>query len=110
MAAFLYSLHLSKSRDGFGKPAVRSIPTTGIAGHLCPVTGVIVVPDPVAIRAALPHYYRKAFDRGHTFWFTDQAGKPNPPKPAHMTLLDRRGHTLNTLYAIPYVFKVEGEK
>lgn len=97
--ATLYSIHLSKPIKGFGKPSVHSKPAM-IAGHTCQETGEIVSPDVQAVREALPHYYRKAFDRtGGTFWFNK-----NEREAAYLTLHDARGRYLNTVYAIPYTF------
>lgn len=95
----LYSLHLSRHINGFGKPSVRSVQAM-LAGHQCSETRETVRPDATAVRDALPHYYRKAFDRtGGMFWFSSEADKP-----AHLTLRDRRGRYLNTVYALPYQF------
>lgn len=95
----LYSIHLSRHIDGFGKPSVRAM-QSALAGHLR--NGELVRPDVDAIRAALPHYYRKAFDRsGKGFAFH----KHDDSKPAHCHLHDRRGRYMNTIYAIPYEYK-----
>lgn len=96
--ALLFSLHLSHHVDGFGKPSVHARPA-GIVGHY--VDGVPYQPDRDAVRAALPHYWRKAFDRTNgTWWFN----KHDATMPATLSFSDRRGRYLNTLYAIPYQF------
>lgn len=51
-------------------------------------------PCPDAVAAALPHRWRKAFSRGPLWWF-ERDGEG----PAHMTLRDRRGKAIVTIYA-----------
>lgn len=97
----LYTLQLSTHKKGFGKPSVHCVPSQGMLGNLCPETRAIVKPDSDAVREALPHYYRKAFDRANNAWWFTQG---EVFKPIYMTLNDSRGHRLNTLYAIPYTF------
>lgn len=94
--AFLFELHLSKPRKGFGKPCVMAVKAV-YAGFLA--DGDIVCPDHEAVRQAMPSYYRKALDRAGKFWF------PADGDMAHLTLLDRRGRYLNTLYATLYEYK-----
>lgn len=97
-----YVLHLSKSRRGFHKPRIGREKAM-LAGHLEPGTNEIVGPDQAAVRAALPHYYRKAFDRsGIRFWFREERGSGRL-RPAYMTLYSKRMKYLNTVYAIPVV-------
>lgn len=50
-----------------------------------------LTPDKAAIRAALPHYWRKAFDRNPTCWHTSESLH------AHMTLHGYRGQVLATI-------------
>jgi hypothetical protein len=98
----VYVLHLSKSRNGFGKPTVPAI-RSAHTGHYIAETGTTVKPDSAAIRAALPHYYRKAFDRAcGAIWFD----KHDDNKPAYITLRDARGRYLNTVYCL--LSKMEG--
>lgn len=52
-------------------------------------------PDPVAVRAALPYRWRKAFDRAGSFWY-DNANKRAP----YVVLRDHRGRPMLTLYAV----------
>ena len=95
----LYSLALSRQVKGFGKPCVRAVPAV-ICGHLCPETKEIVRPDAGAVREALPHYWRKAFDRtAGCFWFPDIGNAP-----ARITLYDSRGRFLSAVWAAPYSF------
>ena len=94
----LYSIHLSRHIKGFGKPCVRSIPAPAISGHWDKETKDIVTPDKAAVRNALPHYWRKAFDRA-SVWFPKDGDKP-----AYATLYNSRGRYLNTVYLIPYHF------
>lgn len=100
--ATLYSLHFGRHPKGFGKPCVKAV-RAKLAGNLCPETGEIVRPDTQAVREALPHYYRAAFDRAIGFWFRSVPGG-DCFKPAYVTLRNSRGKYLNTLYAIPYSF------
>lgn len=90
-----YCLHLSRPIDRFGKPFVPAVPAA-FSGHLDPENGDIVKPDAAAVRSALPHYWRKAFDRAGSFWFPmdgDGTGR--------ITLHDSRGRYCATVYAIP---------
>ena len=57
----------------------------------------ILTPDRDAVRAALPHYWRKAFDRT-TFWHID--GQKTP----YCTLYSTRGRRLATISCVGYVF------
>jgi len=59
--------------------------------------GIIVQPDPAAVRECLPHYYRQAFDRDPYFWVDkhDASGK------GYYTIRDKGGRYLNTIYAEP---------
>jgi len=92
----LFSLHLSSHREGFGKPFVRAV-ERGLVGVYR--AGKPYGPDRAAIREALPHYYRKAFDRADgTFWLTE--GTEN----FHVDLRDARGRYLNRVYAMAYDF------
>lgn len=52
-------------------------------------------PDDVAVRAALPHQLRKAFDRSGSWW----RDVNNSERPRSRTLYSVRGSTLGTLYA-----------
>jgi hypothetical protein len=72
-------------------PAVKAV----LAGHWR--ERELVTPSLPDTRAALPYRWRKAFDRAGSFWFDarDQAA------PATMTLRNRRGGYLATLYAHP---------
>lgn len=73
-----------------------------LAGHLDPITSELIRPDDAALREALPHYWRKAFDRTRgRFWFPD-TGDAN--RLASLTLRDTRGRTIASLYAQPYVY------
>ena len=99
-AVTLFALHLSTHKDGMSKGSVKAVPAPGAVGHLCKVKETLVQPDREAVRACLPHYYRKAFDRqGGHFWYVKH-GEGAP----HLTLRDSKGKWLNVLYAIPYVY------
>jgi len=52
-------------------------------------------PDLSAVRAGLKPQWRKAFDRAGQFW----ADKHDDSRPLSLTLYDRRGALLGTLYA-----------
>lgn len=67
------------------------------------------MPDPEAVREALPHYWRRAWDRcSGRFWFARdakvQCDGHTIGGAAHLTLRGSRGQTLATLYALPYRF------
>ena len=71
------------------------------------IDGKHLRPDYAAIRQALPHYHRKAFDRAQGWWFplTMRAAVGyaiNGDNQCSLTLSDRRGRLLGTIYAIPY--------
>lgn len=90
-----YCLHLSRHVDRFGKPFAPAVPAM-LCGHLDSDSGAIVSPDAAAVRSALPHYWRKAFDRAGSFWFPKDGNGA-----AHVALHDSRGRYRNTVYAIP---------
>ena len=91
-----FTLHLSNSVAGFGKPRVPAIDTGGMVGHY--VDGKCLTPDGAAVRAALPYRYRKAFDRaGECFWFHAHDNSA----PSYLRLIGSRGQWLNNVYAIP---------
>lgn len=94
----LWKLHLSRKVSGFASGPVRSV-EAALCGRLCAETGKIVTPDPNAIVQCLPHYYRKAFDRGGNMWHPKEDDGAS-----YVTLYDRKGKYLNTIYAFPYVF------
>jgi hypothetical protein len=101
----LYSIHLGRHIKRFGKPCVRAEPA-GLIGHLR--NGQLVRPDGAAIRVALPHYYRKAFERSNGMfrYVSEVAGDDgNTRKSAYCTLYSSRGRYLNTIYAIPFEYK-----
>ena len=98
--AYLYKLSLLYPVKGFGKPSVRSSPTAGLAGHLNPETGALVGPSLEDVREALPHYWRRAFDRHRHVWFQDAPDD----KVATIRLYGSRGQVLNVVLAVPYVF------
>lgn len=91
----LFELTLSKPVKGFS--ATVGAQPSGLVGVYR--QGVPYEPDRAAIRAALPHYYRAAFDRNKgSFWFERDREECN----AYLTLYDRRGKHLNTIYANAY--------
>ena len=55
-------------------------------------------PSREAVRAALPWFYREAFDRAGNFWFGDNPGEEQPLT-AHCALYSSKGKYLNTIYA-----------
>ena len=70
--------------------------------------GKHLVPDYAAIRAAIPHYHRKAFDRAGNWWFpvtlrSALSGIIDQKNAASLTLTDSKGRLLGTLYATPYL-------
>lgn len=71
--------------------------------------GKHLTPDYAAIRDAIPHYHRKAFDRAGTWFFpitlnSALSGIPDRKNAASLYLSDARGNPLGTLYATPYLF------
>ena len=67
-----------------------------LAGNL--VAGELVRPNRADIRAALPHNWRKAFDRVNgRFWFPEGNGT-GAARPRR-TLYNTRGKAIATLYA-----------
>lgn len=85
------------------KPSV-----TGIGVYSTKLDAVFQ-PDPEAVREALPHYWRKAFDRaGARFWFYSGAkirdDNTEVNGGAYLRLCSTRGRHLVTLYATPYHF------
>lgn len=104
----LFSLHLSTHKKGFGKPSVKGEPAAH-CGAWDNGQGKLIAPCKDSVRQALPHYYRKAFDRsGGNFWFNKHAlGIEQERSSApYLHLRDSRGRWMNTIYAIPYDFKV----
>ncbi|UFS66929.1 hypothetical protein LO749_20765 [Paracoccus denitrificans] len=70
--------------------------------------GKHLVPDYAAIRAAIPHQHRKAFDRAGRWWFpltlrSALSGVLDRLNAASLTLTDSKGRVLGTLYATPYL-------
>lgn len=81
--------------------------TTFRAYHLD--DGKHLIPDYAAIRDAIPHYHRKAFDRAGPWFFpltlhSALSGILDPMNAASLYLSDARGNPLGTLYATPYLF------
>ena len=71
-------------------------------------SGKHLVPDCAAIREAIPHQHRKAFDRAGKWWFPStlhsaMSGNLDRLNAASLTLTDSRGRLLGTLYATPYL-------
>jgi hypothetical protein len=77
-------------------------PAPGVNGHWDDRTREIIVPDTKALRDALPHYWRAAFDRAQTFWYTRDGNNR-----AYAPLYDTRGRKLVTIYATPYRFETQ---
>lgn len=107
----LWSIHATPHPRGFGKPCVKSVPAA-LSGVFDPRAkagnGDIMRPDYDAIREALPHQWRKAWDnRGASMWFDtygrmDDAGKYEGRMP-YANLRFTNGRCV-TIYAIPYYF------
>lgn len=99
-------------RTFIGTFKAKEDPDTWTAYHLD--QGRHMVPDYAAIREALPHYWRKAYDRAGGFWFpatlhSPLSGLMDPSNAAHMNLLGSRGKHLGTLYATPYLYQRDGQ-
>lgn len=72
-------------------------------------SGKHIRPDYSAIRDALPHYHRKAYDRNATWWFPSTmhsrlSGILDLKNSCSRMLYDRKGKKLGTLYACPYLY------
>lgn len=88
---------------------VRAVKDSGAlrAYHL--LDGEHLVPDYAAIRAALPHYHRKAFDRAGPWWFpltlhSALSTQLDWRNAASLALRDSKGRPLGVLFATPYMF------
>jgi hypothetical protein len=94
----------------FNIATVRGIedPKTVTAYHMDHITGMHMVPDYAAIRAAIPYNHRKAYDRALTWWFpainSQLTGIMDRKNACSRTLYDRKGKLLGTLYATPYLY------
>lgn len=104
----LFSIHASPSPKGFGKPSVHAVPPAGLVGVYDEVTGEVWTPDANAIREALPHQWRKAWDRASgSFWY-DKNGRMTPEglkgSTPYKTIYRADGSRLATIYALPYHF------
>lgn len=71
--------------------------------------GAHYVPDYAAIRDALPHYHRKAFDRVRNWWFpvtlhSALSGILDQKNACNAQMYDAKGRLLGTLYATPYLY------
>jgi hypothetical protein len=76
---------------------VHAVESPGIAGVYDPVSGKICVPDPDAIRQALPHQWRAAWDRQKLgFWYREQNSM------AHKELYRSTGERLATIWVRAY--------
>lgn len=94
MTAILFRIELRKP-DGNPKPIaiVRGV-KAALAGAWCKARQTPFAPDKAQVRDALPHYYRKAFDRDGGFWFTDDGN-------AVSYLRGARHHHLAAIWATP---------
>lgn len=66
------------------------------------------IPDYAAIRAAIPHYHRKAFDRAASWFYpltmhSALSGLLDKLNSCNLTMRDSRGRLLGTIYATPYL-------
>jgi hypothetical protein len=102
---FLHSQH-----SEFNVATVRSLESDAFTSyHFDKEDGKHLEPDYAAIRAALPHQWRKAFDRINMWWFPVSLIEPLTASPNNRnwcsaTLFDSRGNLIGSLYAVPYVF------
>lgn len=76
---------------------VKAVRQRSHAGNWFACVQDFMTPDRDAIRAALPHYWRKAFDRA-TVWHTADSLRAN------CTLYDVRGRVLASIYCDGYEF------
>lgn len=76
--------------------------------------GKHMTPDYAAIRNAIPHQHRKAFDRAGPWFYpmtlhSALSGILDKLNAASLTLTDSRGRLLGTLYATPYLYTRDGQ-
>lgn len=104
----LFNMSFSKAVKGIGKPCIKSVPNeTGLLGYYHKETGKLLIPHWDSIREALPHYYRKAFDRieRNDFWYSDYLPGSEIKKPCYIILRDSKGYELNRVYFMPYYYR-----
>ena len=70
--------------------------------------GKHLVPDYAAIREALPHYHRAAFNRAGSFWFpltlrSTLSGILDNKNACSVSLYTTRGRLIGTIYATPFL-------
>lgn len=88
-------LHRTTDPRGNYLGTVTHVRAPAIAGVYSEADRDIVVPDMVAVRAAIPARWLKAWDRAGGFWWR----KDIPQGSA--TLYTRRGELIGTVYATP---------
>ena len=81
---------------------------TSFAAYHMGSDGKHYVPDYEAIRAALPHQHRKAFDRIVSWWFPTTLRSAisttvEPRNACSAQLYDAKGRLLGTVYAAPFL-------
>ena len=104
----LNMLHIMPSERAIATVAATENSEAFRACHL-DKDGKHLTPDYAAIRAALPHYHRKAFDRVLNWWFpvtlrSELSGLLDQRNACNAQLHDRKGRLLGTIYATPYLF------
>lgn len=96
----MFSIHTGTTLRKF---TVRGLPSaTGVGAYW---DGESYLPDLAALAEALPYNWRKAYARSGSFWFSKNAkvgGHGDQIGTGTMTLRDRRGEYITTLYAIPF--------
>lgn len=116
MRTILYHVAFAAGPKGnyfYSRPYERQIATvkaiedcsTSRAYHL--YEGKHLIPDYAAIRDAIPHYHRKAFDRAGTWVFpitlrSALSYEIDRKNAASLRLIDAKGKLLGTLYATPW--------
>lgn len=95
---FLIVCSGSHHRWKFTKAEVDAVQNPGVVGYYHDDKPWI--PDHDAVREALPHHWRKAFDRAGPFRWCQWCGNEHP---GHVPLTDARGQYITTIYAQPLV-------
>lgn len=98
--AIQFNINMAGAK-GFALPAVPAV-YAGVWHE-----GETLTVDRMALRAALPHRWRKALDRAGSMWWPKSACLPakgfdireNETPQGHIALHDRRGRYLTTVYA-----------
>jgi len=96
-----YRVYLARDVRGFRECYADTEPAQGLHCHFD--RGKRVQPNTEAIRACLPHYYRKAFDKAcTTIWWRNVGLGYVKDDGVFWELYDAKGKWLNTVFAEIY--------